>query len=588
VGDEANEKAAAGRLEQRLALLASLAVAALAAWRLWEAYPRIENRLSFGWDAARRAVLNLEAAEALRGLHPLDLLRLLAGPETWPTLRMLFAAPALAFTGPSPAVESAVTVLHYALLLVAVAWAARVLVPREPLAAVAVAALVTAAHAGLLGYAATGMLEVLSALCTAAALAAWLRFREGGPDARVWPLALLGNCLFHAKWQHGLLFAAAALAVEAGSLPREARRAALSALGRSLVRVLRRRTAQGLLLAVAALALLAIAASLTGGWELRLAGQEVRLRDAAGPSFWAAFLLFYGAALGAWGERAALRDGIPRPLRALAVWLAGPMVAWTLVPFTWRLRTILFTAAGYQSHVVVPPGPLGGLRFYLSALLRDGYDRPARAAVALGLAAALTAAVRVPAARRRLAPLLALAGLELCALGLGSRANFQARFALNLVPVVALLCAAPLQLLPGLGRLALSLPLVALLAASAGALWSGARLPKALEPGFAAVAVQNACVTLSGLVPPVRGALVNGAPDPWRQDCAMDLFFEARKQGIRLDVHRGRPRRGDSEALDLSVGCRPPPPELAGFEPAGPPAEVGELCAQRYERRDGL
>ncbi len=491
--------AEAPRLERWLAIGAAVALGLLAAARLWEVYPLVENRLAFGAGPAGRAILDLEAGEALRGLHLLDLLWLLAGPGPSPTLRTLLAAPVLAATGPSHAAESAVTILHYALLAVALAWAARSLVPREPLAAFAVAALATAAQAGLLGVAATARLEVLSALCVTAALAAWLRYRDGGDGAPIWPVALLGNCLFHASPLAGAAFTATALVFEANALP-----------------------------------------------------------------------------------RAAFRKGVPPRLRALATWLAGPMVAWAALP-PGRLGALV-AGLGRES-AAAPPGILGGLRLYLAALLRDGYDRPARVGIALGLAATLTAVLRVPAARRRFAPLLVFAALELAALGFGSRANFQARFVLNLVPVVALLCAAPLQLLAPLPRLLLSLPLVGLLATGVADLWTGPRLAQALEAGFSAPVVQDTCVTLSGIVPPVRGTLVNRVPDPFRQDCAMDLFFEARRQGIRLDVHRGWPARGDPEALDLSVGCRPPPPELGGFEPAGPPARVGEVCAQRYERR---
>ncbi|BDG09515.1 hypothetical protein [Anaeromyxobacter paludicola] len=485
----------APRLEGRLALGAAALLGGLAALRLWAAYPLVENRLALGPGAAARAAGDLAAAEALRHLRLLELGRLLLAPEPWPTLRRLLAAPALALGGPSPAAESAVNVALYALLPLALAWAVRAFAPREPLGAAGVAALALLAHAGLLGVAASGRLEVLAALCLAGALGAWGRYRAGGAGAPIWPLALLANALFLASPRDGALLALSVLAVEGAALP---------------------------------------------------------------PAAW--------------------RKGGPRRLRRLGVPLAGPMLLAALLP-PWRVAALL--AAPRDASAA---GPLGALRATLVALLREGAPRPARVAVALGLAAALTAALRVPAARRRMLPLLAFGAAELAALALGAGAR-EPRAALVLVPLVALLLAAPLQPLPPVGRAALALPMLGLLAAAAGPAFSPARLPAALSAGFGDVAVQDACVTLSGLVPPVHGALVNAAPAPLREDCALDLAFEAAKQGVRLDVRRGRPARGDPEALDLAPGCRPPPPELDGFEPVGPPALAGPLCAQRYERR---
>jgi len=45
-----------------------VSLAALAGIRLALVLPRVANRYAFGWDSARRAMLDLDAAEALRQL----------------------------------------------------------------------------------------------------------------------------------------------------------------------------------------------------------------------------------------------------------------------------------------------------------------------------------------------------------------------------------------------------------------------------------------------------------------------------------------------------------------------------------------
>src|SRR5262245_47858085 len=78
---------------------AALALTVGIALALSRAYPEIGNRLSFGWDAARRAMLDVAAADALRQGNVLEFLGHVLGPATWPTLRLTVAAPLAALLG---------------------------------------------------------------------------------------------------------------------------------------------------------------------------------------------------------------------------------------------------------------------------------------------------------------------------------------------------------------------------------------------------------------------------------------------------------------------------------------------------------
>src|SRR5262249_36997452 len=73
--------------------------------KLAAALPDVENRHALTYDASRRALVDVDAADAL---WRVDLGRLLwdvAGPEQWPTLRLLVAAPAHVIAGPARALE---------------------------------------------------------------------------------------------------------------------------------------------------------------------------------------------------------------------------------------------------------------------------------------------------------------------------------------------------------------------------------------------------------------------------------------------------------------------------------------------------
>jgi hypothetical protein len=63
-------------------LIAGIALAALALAQLSRALPQVANRHAFAWDSARRATLDVQAADALRRLDLASFLWYVAGPET--------------------------------------------------------------------------------------------------------------------------------------------------------------------------------------------------------------------------------------------------------------------------------------------------------------------------------------------------------------------------------------------------------------------------------------------------------------------------------------------------------------------------
>ena len=93
------------------------------------ALPEVENRHALTYDASRRAMIDVDAADALRELDLGRLLWDVAGPEQWPTLRLLVAAPVHALVGPARAleVELAVSIAFVGLLVFALGLSTTVL-----------------------------------------------------------------------------------------------------------------------------------------------------------------------------------------------------------------------------------------------------------------------------------------------------------------------------------------------------------------------------------------------------------------------------------------------------------------------------
>jgi hypothetical protein len=583
MGDEATKGPRALAIRRARGLLPWLAggVLALLSWAvLSSALRTVQNRHAFIWDSARRAVLNVTAADQLRSGDVLGFLGSVAGPETWPTLRLVLAAAAHAVAGPARAlgVENGLSLAFTAALFLVLALASWQLSPDagQGLLILAVSTAVLLGARALFVHAANGMLEVPSAVLTLAASTAWLAARERGAP-RPWTLVILGNLLFHVRWQHGLILAVAVLLTEvgvSGLIP--GARAVLSALGKGA------RTWPGgtLLLAAVLLVGTCLFVQATGGGEGRLLGHNLSVRSADGPLAFGALTFFGYVLFCLWHERAELARTFEERPRFLFLWLFTPMVLWLLVPFTWRLRT-LGRISAYDMGTP-PEGLLGKLLFYPEAAWGTWSPGGERWLVLLLLLATSVAAWHSRAIRQKVLPLAALATVEFAVLALLSRRNYQERFLLNLVPVAALAAGAWVPAIPrALPRTLLALGAAAALLAVVVPSWQVPTLSATLSEGFVDKETGDACRAVAEALPIRRGVLLNETSLLHRQTCAMWVLFLARERGADVDVRAVRPRTQWQQALEVTEGCEAQrvPEELL---PDGAPYQSGPLCGQRY------
>ena len=564
----------------RLAPCVVGAVLAILSWfYLWGALRLVPNRHAFNWDSARRAMLDVGAADTLRAWNPLGFLGFVAGAETWPTFRLVLAAPLHVLAGPTRAlaVESGLSLAFTAALFLFLGFAARRVAP-QPTQALLVLAVSSAALMGaraLFVHAANGMLEVPSALLTLGATTAWLAAREGKLE-RPWMLALLGNLLFHSRWQHGLIFSAAVLLTEVGvTHASEYARGVALAFGRGA----RTRMGVALLAAATLLGGTCLWVWATGGNATAVLGGRLSVRSADGPLAFASLALFAYVELALWRGRSGLAQ-LPERVRFLWAWLLSPMLVWLLVPFTWRLRT-LGQISAYDMRAP-PEGFAARLFFYPHAAWDSWSPASARWLVALLLGATLVAAWRSSDVRRKMLPIAALCAVELLALLVLSRRNYQGRFLLNLVPLVALSTAA---WVPAIRQSALRATLAVgttiALALVVAPSWSRATLAATLSEGFVDTETGDACRALAQALPISSGVLLNQTSLLRRQACAMWVTFSARERGADVDVRALRPRAHWREALLLTEECDAlKAPE--GLLEDSPLVHAGPLCGQRF------
>jgi hypothetical protein len=557
------------------------AALAIAAWLyLWSALRLVPNRHAFNWDSARRAMLDVGAADTLRAWNPLGFLGFVAGPETWPTFRLFLAAPLHVLAGPTHAlaVENGLSLVFAAALFLFLGFAA-VRVAPQPRQALLVLGVSSAALMGaraLFVHAGNGMLEVPSALLTLGATTAWLAAREDKLE-RPWMLALLGNLLFHVRWQHGLIFAAAVLLTEVGSSQASACAWGVAlALGRGA----RTQLGVGLLVLTALLGMSCLWVWATGGTGATVLGGGLSVRSVDGPFALAALTFFGYVQLALWRGRSGLQAQVPERVRFLWAWLLSPMVFWLLIPFTWRLRT-LGRISAYDMRAP-PEGIAARLLFYPDAAWDSWSPGSARWLVALLLAATLVTAWRSSDVRRRMLPVAAVCAVELLALLVLSRRNYQGRFLLNLVPLVALSTAA---WVPAIRQNALRAALAGgatlALALVVAPSWSRPSLAATLSEGFVDTETGDACRALAKALPISSGVLLNETSLLRRQACAMWVTFSARERGADVDVRALRPRAQWKEALVLTEECNAlKAPE--GLLAEGPVVRAGPLCGQRF------
>ena len=317
----------------------------------------------------------------------------------------------------------------------------------------------------------------------------------------------------------------------------------------------------------------------TGGTGASALGGLLSVRSTDGPLAFAALALFAFVELGLWRGRPVLAE-LPERVRFLWAWLLSPMVLWLLVPFTWRLRTLRQISA-YDLRP--PPGGIAArLGFYPEAAWLSWSPPSARWLVATLLLATLVAAWRFGDVRRRLLPIAAVCGLELLALLLLSRRNYQERFLLNLVPLLALSAAAWVPAVrSGALRLALAGGATLLLAFSVGPSWSKPALAATLSEGFVDSETGEACQNLARALPIASGVLLNQTSLLRRQACAMWFTFAARERGADVDVRAVRPRPQWKEAVLVTEQCETlQSPQ--GLVAEGPLVRAGPLCGQRF------
>lgn len=556
------------------------AAAVLVTLRLAAVLPEVENRHAFTYDASRRAMVNVDAADALRRGDLGRLLWDVAGPEQWPTLRLLVAAPAHVLAGPARAlqVELVVSVGSVGLLVLALVLSAGLLAsrPGDALAMAAISCALVLGNRDLLEHGANGMLEVLEAVFTLAATVAWIRAREAGSD-RPWSLAVLGNCLFHVKFQHGLFLAAAVLALEAAG---PGWRTRVGAVGGALVRAVRRPWGlAALALALGSMAL-AIAAVRGGGTHWTVLGTTVSLGRPRVVRWAAAAAAFALVSLALAADRVRLRAALPARLRFAWVWLLTPMAVWLLVPFTWRLETLVASTTYDAARGQL--GLLDRLAFYVRAAW-TGWFPPGVGWIALALLAGTAAAARrSPPVRARLVPIGAVVGLELVLLTFFAGKNFQPRFSVNLAPLVVL--AATLWV-PVVRRPVLR---TGLAAAAAGAVlvgvlpgWRTEALAGAMARGFESRENGDACRGIARALPLPRGELVNETHPSRLQLCNLWVKLLARERGDAVLVRERWTGPEPHEVLLLVDGTQPAGTR-AGWTPLGSGVQVGTVRGQRF------
>ncbi|HET9156125.1 MAG TPA: hypothetical protein VFN91_05620 [Myxococcaceae bacterium] len=566
-----------------LGILGAL-IALCAVVRLVAVLPQVTNRHALSYDAARRAMVDMDAADAIRRA---DVARFgwdVAGPEQWPTLRLLLAAPAhvLAGAGRALDVELGVSVTLVGFLVVALALSAAVLATSTT-GAVGLFAVSTALLLGnrdLLEHGANGMLEVPEALLTLGATVAWIHARERGVT-RPWSLALLGNALFHAKFQQGLFLAGTVVAVEMlGPGWTQRLGAVASALGRSL----RTPWVLGILLLGLASTGVSVGMVWAGGAHGIVLGQVVNVGRPRVVHWCMAVTLLGPLLLGFASERTALRAALPPLLRFAWAWLLCPMLLWLLVPFTWRLETLI-ASAGFDAGVGTL-APLDRLLFYPRAAW-GGWFSPGGGWVALALLACTgVAALRSRRLRAQLVPIAAVVGVEVLLLTFLGGRNLQPRFSVNLAPLVALAAALWTDAAPPAWTAVTATVATTVLLVLGRPTWRDEALISTLSRGFESRQNGDACREVARALPLADGELVNETHPSRLQTCNFWVKALARERGAQVRVREPWIGPEPHTVLLLTDGTQPEGPRN-GWTALGPRARQGMVDGALYRVEPG-
>jgi hypothetical protein len=260
------------------------------------------------------------------------------------------------------------------------------------------------------------------------------------------------------------------------------------------------------------------------------------------------------------------------------------MVAWLLVPFSWRLQT-LAASVTFESDHVQPGAVLDRLLYFPRAAWAGWFPPDGRWMVVALLGGSVLAAWRSAATRRALVSLGALGLCQVAILTVLNRGNVQPRLTVNLAPLVALAAAAWVPALPRVPRVVLAAGAGAFLLWAVLPLWRGPGLVATLSRGFESTANGDACREVARALPISRGVLINETGPDRFQTCALWVKLFARERGAQVLVGEPWTRPGRHDALVLEddtapVGSR------AGLVAQGAEARVGIVRGQRY-RSDG-
>lgn len=569
-----------------IAAVVGLALAAAVGLRLTQVLPLVANRAAPLYDAARRTMDDVDAADALRGSEPWTYAAHLLGRQTWPTFRMALAAPLHVLVGPARAteVEEGLSLVLTAALFLALALCARLYArdPRDTLGVLAIAAPMLLGNRDLFQQAVNGMLEVPEALLTLAAASAWMASRDSGTP-RPWATAVTGNLLFHTKFQYGLMFSAAVLGVEALEVGRWRR---VPAVTRALLQPMRRPGFLLLGLAFVVCALLTFRVVARGGLEGQsILGFHYSLRTARVPTWLSALAFFALVQLAVWRSREALRALLGPRMRFFWVWLFTPMAAWLLVPYTWRLE-VLVDSVQFDSHQIPSSGLLDRLAFFPRAAW-EGWFPPGVGWLALLLLGGTAfAAWRFHFVRRLTLPFAAVAGVELAVLTLINRGNYQPRLTVNLAPLLALAAAAWVPVIArGSLRAGLAVAAAVLLCIGAWSRWQRPALATTLSQGFEATATGEACRDAARAFPVSQAVLVNETSASRVQVCNLWVKLFARERAADVLVRAHGTRTGPHQVLVLTERQEDVGPR-EGLQPLEDARRFGPIWGRSYRTAD--
>jgi hypothetical protein len=280
-------------------------------------------------------------------------------------------------------------------------------------------------------------------------------------------------------------------------------------------------------------------------------------------------------------DRERLGAALPARLRFAWAWLLSPMVVWLLLPFTWRLETLV--ASTTYEAALEQLGLLERLAYYARAAW-TGWFPPGGQWIALALLGGTTAAARVsPRVRAQLSPIGAVVGLELVLLTFFAGRNFQPRFSVNLAPLVALAATLWIPVVPSPSvRMGLAGVAAAALLALVLPGWRAPALAATLARGFESRDKGDACRGIARALPLSRGELVNETHPSWLQLCNLWVKLLARERGDQVLVRERWTGAGEHRILLLVDGTQPPG-DRTGWKPLGAEVQVGTVRGQLFE-----